>query len=111
MPRINNKRQVKYIRNKKISKLCTETEGKENNTNNMIKTMKMTVVATTSLLLSMAPLAEESTSDTGALEIKVTNIENIGGTLHLSLQNSAEGWLSTDPDVVTFRDVSSTSIL
>ena len=38
MPRINNKRQVKYIRNKKISKLCTETEGKENNTNNKIKT-------------------------------------------------------------------------
>jgi uncharacterized protein (DUF2141 family) len=60
----------------------------------------------TILLLPMTSLAEDITSGEGQLDIKITNIKNPSGTIHLSLQNSAQGWLSTDADVKTFLDVS-----
>jgi uncharacterized protein (DUF2141 family) len=58
------------------------------------------------LLLPMISQADDALSGQGSLDIKVTNITNANGIIHLSLQNSAEGWLSTEPDVKTFLDVS-----
>jgi uncharacterized protein (DUF2141 family) len=58
------------------------------------------------LLLPMTSQAVDTASSQGTLDIKVINITNSSGTIHLSLQNSAEGWLSTEPDVETFLDVS-----
>ena len=68
--------------------------------------MKKILLSIAILLLPMISQADDAVSGQGALDIKVTNITNAHGTLHLSLQNSAEGWLSTEPDVKTFLDVS-----
>jgi uncharacterized protein (DUF2141 family) len=69
----------------------------------MMKNILLTIVA---LLLPMSSLADDTISGQGTLDVKVTNIKNASGVIHLSLQDSAEGWLSTDPDVKTFLDVS-----
>jgi uncharacterized protein (DUF2141 family) len=68
--------------------------------------MMKIMLAIAALLLSMISLADDAVSGQSTLDIKVTNITNANGIIHLSLQNSAEGWLSTDPDVKTFLDVS-----
>lgn len=74
--------------------------------------MKKILIAMTALFLSMSAVAEETAAveeaATGqsALEITITNIKNAKGIMHVSLQNSPDGWLSTDEDVKTFRDVS-----
>ncbi len=74
--------------------------------------MKKRLIAMTALLLSThamaedAAPAEEALAGQSTLEITITNIENAKGTLYVSLQNSPDGWLSTDEDVKTFRDVS-----
>ena len=76
--------------------------------------MKKILIAMTALLLPLTSVAEAVTEGAaeaaatgpGTLEITITNIQNAKGIIHLSLQNSPEGWLSTDEDVKTFRDVS-----
>ena len=59
----------------------------------------------TILLLPVTSLAEDIASGEGQLDIKITNIGNASGIIHVSLQNSPEGWLSMEPDVKTFLDV------
>jgi uncharacterized protein (DUF2141 family) len=56
-------------------------------------------------LLPLASHGEDAPSAQGTLEIKITNIENGSGTLYIAIQDSAEGWLESDPDTKTFRDV------
>jgi uncharacterized protein (DUF2141 family) len=67
--------------------------------------MRKLIIFTAALLIPLASHAEESTSAHGTLEIKITNIENGNGTIYIAIQDSAEGWLESDPDTKTYRDV------
>jgi uncharacterized protein (DUF2141 family) len=72
--------------------------------------MKIKHIAMAALVLPLSlavnTYAEEAAPATGTLDITITNIQDAKGIIHLSLQNSSDGWLSTDEDVKTFRDVS-----
>ncbi len=67
--------------------------------------MRKTLIVIALLLLQNASFAEDTASGQGVLDVNITNIENASGVIYLSLQNSAQGWLSTDPEAEKFREL------
>lgn len=66
--------------------------------------MKIFYIILATLSVSMASFAENTTAVQGSIEVKITNIQNGNGTIYLSLQDSAEGWLSSGDEVKSIRD-------
>jgi uncharacterized protein (DUF2141 family) len=66
-----------------------------------MRTLKVFALA---LFMPLAANSEVATAPTGALEIKITNIEHGSGTLYLAVLNSADGWLKSDASSRPFRE-------
>ena len=66
--------------------------------------MRILVMIAVALFLPLTSHGEEATSARGTLQINITNIENGHGTIYIAIQDSAEGWLQSDPGTKTFRD-------
>jgi uncharacterized protein (DUF2141 family) len=66
--------------------------------------MRIPLILAAALLMPLAVQGEDATQALGTLEIRVTNIENGSGTIYVAVQNSAENWLNSDPEIKPFRD-------
>lgn len=66
--------------------------------------MRIPLILAAALLTPLAVQGEDATQALGTLEIRVTNIENGSGTIYVAVQNSAENWLDSDPEIKPFRD-------
>jgi uncharacterized protein (DUF2141 family) len=67
--------------------------------------MRILMMITALLLGPMIAYGENPTTAQGVLEIKITNIENGHGTIYIAILDSAEGWLKSDAESKTFRDI------
>jgi uncharacterized protein (DUF2141 family) len=66
--------------------------------------MRIPLILAAALLTPLAVQGEDATPAQGTLEIRVTNIENGSGTIYVAVQDSAENWLDSDPEIKPFRD-------
>jgi uncharacterized protein (DUF2141 family) len=67
--------------------------------------MKILMIITALLLGPVIAYGGQPTTTQGALEIKITNIENGHGTIYIAILDSAEGWLKSDAESKPFRDI------
>ena len=67
--------------------------------------MKTLIIIAAALLMPLIAYGENLTTTQGVLEIKITNIENGHGTIYIAILDSAEGWLKSDAESKSFRDI------
>ena len=70
--------------------------------------MRILMIIAAVLLVPLIAHGEEATPVSGALEIKITNIENGSGTMYIAILDSAEDWLKSDSETKPFRDATQT---
>jgi uncharacterized protein (DUF2141 family) len=70
--------------------------------------MRTLMIIAAALLVPLVAYGEDATPVPGALEIKITNIENGSGTIYIAVLDSADGWLKSDSESKPFRDATQT---
>ena len=70
--------------------------------------MRILIIIAAVLLVPLIAHGEDAAPVSGALEIKITNIENGSGIIYIAILDSAEDWLKSDSESKPFRDATQT---